>query len=288
MDSSEMREKVLQENKKQHNLYACLHDSVCSYIARRERFQFYSAMICRLLELDRRRLDECRVLEIGCGTGTWTPLFRRAKEYVGIDLSDEMIKIATSKYSTQNISFKVADVKSYLADQSNTFDLMVSSSFLHHLYDIDEIVLLASDSLNKGGCYLALHEPIQSLNPLSACQPIGACFNSHLTYLAGYDCDLKSHPWPTRVARLIKSLIPFKTQIKKAIGRTTEQGGGNSLDYVDFRLSQDSPFHPAIFANKIYPDLEVSFDMYSYYTFSALHRIFGDMNNYFYVKFEKQ
>ncbi|HYN08014.1 MAG TPA: class I SAM-dependent methyltransferase [Vicinamibacterales bacterium] len=70
-----------------------------------------------------------RVLDVGCGPGTNTPLFSQA-DYLGIDINPEYIASAKRRY---NRSFVTADVTAYDVDDSERFDVILVNSLLHHL-----------------------------------------------------------------------------------------------------------------------------------------------------------
>ena len=76
-----------------------------------------------------------RVIDIGCGDGTYTiELFDRGKpEYVyGADLANEAIKIAQQKKGNRKIFFEVQNVGS-LSYASDSFDIAHIRGALHHV-----------------------------------------------------------------------------------------------------------------------------------------------------------
>jgi SAM-dependent methyltransferase len=80
----------------------------------------------------------CRVLDVGCGPGTNTPLFAHA-DYLGIDINPNYIAHARKKHNRQ---FVVADVCTY--DQAATpgYDFILVNSFLHHVDDAGTSAIL--------------------------------------------------------------------------------------------------------------------------------------------------
>jgi len=74
------------------------------------------------------------ILDIGCGCGAVTfDLAQKAKKVIGIDLSEENIKIAKEKFCTPNIEYMVGDATQYLPGQE--FDVIVLSNVLEHIED---------------------------------------------------------------------------------------------------------------------------------------------------------
>ena len=96
------------------------------------------------------------VLEIGCGTGGFARrLAERSKHVLALDLSGEMIRIA-SEQSAQfpNIEFQLADVRDWpLAGES--FDCIATIATLHHV-PIRETLLKMKAALKPGGVLLVL------------------------------------------------------------------------------------------------------------------------------------
>ncbi len=72
-----------------------------------------------------------KVLDIGCGAGRVSEMFiDREIEYYGIDISEELIRIAKKKYPKAH--FLVGDATN-LPYQSDTFNIVVSIATIHHI-----------------------------------------------------------------------------------------------------------------------------------------------------------
>src|SRR5438105_94597 len=77
------------------------------------------------------------VLELGCGTGSFTrELARSGADIVAIDVSPELLEIAKSNCSAANVRFQIQNAYS-LSYSEAVFDSFVCSSVLHHL-EIEE------------------------------------------------------------------------------------------------------------------------------------------------------
>jgi len=70
-----------------------------------------------------------RVLDVGCGPGTNTPLFKHA-DYTGIEINPRYVEHARRKY---NRRFVVADVTTYEDERGADYDFILVNSFLHHI-----------------------------------------------------------------------------------------------------------------------------------------------------------
>ena len=80
-----------------------------------------------------------RVLDVPCGTGRFLQgLAHHVPHLVGADVSRDMIDLSRQRHSVKGrpvgrLEYVQCDAK-YLPFGSNTFDLVVSGRFLHHLY----------------------------------------------------------------------------------------------------------------------------------------------------------
>jgi SAM-dependent methyltransferase len=77
-----------------------------------------------------------RLLDIGCGTATHTPIYSKAVgssgRVIGIDSSEHLIQRAKANHVHGNTSFRVANVYS-LPFQSNSFEVVKEDRVLQHL-----------------------------------------------------------------------------------------------------------------------------------------------------------
>ncbi len=93
----------------------------------------YKKGLRRLIDLTVNQDD--RVLDVGCGTGSATVLAAAdASEVVGIDLSQDMIKLAEEKIRKEglsNIRFVTTSVDDYIPEKS--FDKVISSFMIPHV-----------------------------------------------------------------------------------------------------------------------------------------------------------
>jgi SAM-dependent methyltransferase len=116
-------------------------------VAARWGFEHYSdalKWICRQL-VSNLRSD--RVIDLGCGTGILAEQLQKVQpsiEYIGIDISPKMLKIASKKCPT--VSFIQADMREcrtwakYL--EPERFCTVVSAYALHHINDTEKIRLI--------------------------------------------------------------------------------------------------------------------------------------------------
>jgi demethylmenaquinone methyltransferase/2-methoxy-6-polyprenyl-1,4-benzoquinol methylase len=86
----------------------------------------------RLEEALRDFRPEGRVLEVACGTGTWTRrLISYADELTAVDSSADMIRLARAKVGETKVRFIEADIFSWHPGQ--TYDVVFFANWLSHV-----------------------------------------------------------------------------------------------------------------------------------------------------------
>ena len=93
---------------------------------------------------------EDRILDVGCGTGEFAPLFRSGKwevgsgkgegaRYLGVDLNAQYIEYARERYGGGGVAFEVVDA-TRMSFAAQSFDRALFVNCMHHF----------SDDLNRG------------------------------------------------------------------------------------------------------------------------------------------
>ena len=89
-----------------------------------------------------------RILDVGCGTGEFAPLFRSTKDevrstnegrYLGVDLNAQYIEYARERYGGPGMAFEVVDA-TRMSFAAHSFDRALFVNCMHHF----------SDELNRG------------------------------------------------------------------------------------------------------------------------------------------
>ncbi|OGU30458.1 MAG: hypothetical protein A2057_06580 [Ignavibacteria bacterium GWA2_35_9] len=123
-----------------------------SIAAERKRYKF------RYLPLLKDYPRNASILEIGCGRGFFLEFLRNQgyENLQGIDISEEQIKIASSK----KLNVDVADALQYLQMNKSSFDIILALDFVEHFNkeEITSIVRGVFEHLNKGGIFI-IHTP---------------------------------------------------------------------------------------------------------------------------------
>lgn len=115
-------------------------------------------------------LDRDRVLDLGCGAGYWAS--RIATSYpwmrvVGVDVGEDFITAANSRYRSDRVSFAIADFGA-LPFVDASFDCVYADNSLEHAYDVDGALAEAHRVLDAGGILVAA-VPSDGRNPAYAC-----------------------------------------------------------------------------------------------------------------------
>jgi len=99
--------------------------------------------------------SDATLMDFGCATGDSSVLFaKEVNKVVGIDYSDEMIRLANEKHKVENVSFLATTLDKYNA-QMHTFDIIVALNVLHLINDLDESIKLFSRFIKPNGYLIA-------------------------------------------------------------------------------------------------------------------------------------
>lgn len=124
------------------------------------------------------------ILDLGCGNGRLSELFKKVKSYVGVDFSETLIKQALSKNLGARHHFYVGSVielSKIREVYSMKYDLIILSGLLIYLNDEDiKELILEILKLSNSKCKIYLREPISILN-------------EKLSLIAHYSDELKTH-----------------------------------------------------------------------------------------------
>lgn len=97
-------------------------------------------------------IENINILDLGCGTGISGELFsKHTNKMVGIDLSEKMIAEAKKKdiYS----SLIISDITEYLNNNSEMYDIIISSDVLIYFGNLHNVFKGATKALHDGGLF---------------------------------------------------------------------------------------------------------------------------------------
>ena len=86
-------------------------------------------------------VKEKKILDLGCGYGENDKYCRDlgAKEILGIDISEHMIKIAEKNNTDENIKYKVMAMED-ISKIKEKFDIVISSLAFHYVKDYEKLI----------------------------------------------------------------------------------------------------------------------------------------------------
>ena len=97
-----------------------------------------------------------RVLDVACGTGVLIPdyLARGVESVTGVDISQEMIRIAREKFQQDNVDFICADVENAPLDE---YDVIMVYNAFPHFPEPEELIKSLVGHLAIGGTLTVAH-----------------------------------------------------------------------------------------------------------------------------------
>jgi ubiquinone/menaquinone biosynthesis C-methylase UbiE len=125
-------------------------------------------------------------LELGCGTGRLAnSLFQISNEVYGVDLSQEVLKIAKQKYPKLNLECSEVINLPY---PDNYFDMVIINGSLHHFFAVEKTFKEAHRVLKAGGAFVLLGEPnsefLKPYNPFFYTWALNRVFNKLFGFLS--------------------------------------------------------------------------------------------------------
>ena len=101
------------------------------------------------------KLDGLRVLDLGCGYGDNCKYFKEhgASYVLGIDLSSNMISVASEENKEEGIEYQVMAMED-ISTINKKFDLVVSSLAVHYVKDFNKLCGDVYNLLDDGGYFI--------------------------------------------------------------------------------------------------------------------------------------
>jgi len=278
-------------NAKAHDFHAQMHDRNVPYIHRKSTRAYYWKLLKDACNSHGRDFNGATVLEIGCGTGTFTDLVlsNGVSNFCGIDVSPKMIDVARSKTNDKRALYEVSALEFFADKHKSEFDIIFSVSFIHHLADVEYGLNLIKQMLKTNGVYVGLHE-LKNHRQLTFVERI----DHDLQYLFGYSGSIHI-PIHVRIKNLFKNIIislslrfvmikwflnkymKLKKYIRYRLQMSNKKVGSYDLDkssinYVDYQLNEEfSLTQKAGHLGEVIP--------YSYFGFIELLKVSKPLNH---------
>lgn len=103
---------------------------------------------------ERTRLDDARILDVGCGGGLLSEALAQCSARVtAIDLAEDLVKVAKlhGLESGVEVDYRVQSVESLAAEQPGSFDAVTCMEMLEHVPDPAAILKACATLLKPGG-----------------------------------------------------------------------------------------------------------------------------------------
>ncbi|MCD9096615.1 bifunctional 2-polyprenyl-6-hydroxyphenol methylase/3-demethylubiquinol 3-O-methyltransferase UbiG [Luteimonas fraxinea] len=103
---------------------------------------------------ERTRLDDARILDVGCGGGLLSEaLAQRSARVTAIDLAEDLVKVAKlhGLESGVQVDYRVQSVEALAAEQPGSFDAVTCMEMLEHVPDPASILKACATLLKPGG-----------------------------------------------------------------------------------------------------------------------------------------
>ncbi|MDG1063312.1 MAG: class I SAM-dependent methyltransferase [Flavobacteriaceae bacterium] len=124
-------------------------------------------------------LSHLKVLDLGCYEGNALSLYlaENSKAYIGIDLSDNGIKVLNTKLS--HLPNARGEAVDFLSEEfrETDFDLIYAYGVLHHFKDVEMLAKKLSEKLKHGGKIIA-YDPLKTSFPIWIIRSIYRPFQS--------------------------------------------------------------------------------------------------------------
>ena len=97
------------------------------------------------------------VLDVACGTGVLVPdyLERNVASVTGVDISPEMVRIASEKFTSEKVRFLCCDVEKL--EDSRRYDCIVVYNAFPHFPDPENLIRTLAGRLKPGGSLTVAH-----------------------------------------------------------------------------------------------------------------------------------
>lgn len=103
---------------------------------------------------ERTRLDDARILDVGCGGGLLSEaLAQRGARVTAIDLAEDLVKVAKlhGLESGVQVDYRLQSVEALAAEQPGSFDAVTCMEMLEHVPDPAAILKACATLLKPGG-----------------------------------------------------------------------------------------------------------------------------------------
>ena len=159
---SDQYRKIAEANRVFYAQNAATYDSSETCVTDRKGQEALERDLDRVLEAAGKQPSQLKALDACGGSGNISlKLLRRGVNVTLADISAELQGIFQRKCAERGYTPTVVctEIGSFLTSSAEPFDLIVFSSALHHLENIDEVLKLAHARLTPGGLLFSIFDP---------------------------------------------------------------------------------------------------------------------------------
>lgn len=156
---------VAEANRRYYAQTADLYDSTETCVTGKAAQAELERDLDRVLSLIGKPAGEVAALDACGGSGNVSlKLLRRGVRVTVADISAELLAILRRKAEAAGLAPEICcgEVGAFFENTEREFDLITFSSALHHLQDIERVLLLAIARLRPGGILYTVHDPTSS------------------------------------------------------------------------------------------------------------------------------
>jgi 2-polyprenyl-3-methyl-5-hydroxy-6-metoxy-1,4-benzoquinol methylase len=127
--------------------------------------QFYITTVSKVFEYANRFTTIPRVLDLGAGEGSATlPFLELGARVTAVDISENQLEELRNKCQQQygdRLIVKCQDIYDSLSNSQDQYDIIVASSFLHHIPDYLGLIQKSLPLLTPHGQFFSFQDPIR-------------------------------------------------------------------------------------------------------------------------------
>jgi len=159
---TEAYRKIAEANRAYYSQTAGLYDATETCVQDEEVQGQLESDLDRVLAAVNKPVREVSALDACGGSGNISmKLLRRGAKVVLADISPQLLELFQKKAAAAGYQSEIvcSEVASFLGDGGRAFDLIVFSSALHHIENIDGVLGLAYQRLAPGGLLFTVFDP---------------------------------------------------------------------------------------------------------------------------------
>jgi 2-polyprenyl-3-methyl-5-hydroxy-6-metoxy-1,4-benzoquinol methylase len=154
--------KIASANRLYYAQTATQYDSTETCVTDAQAQALLETDLDRILQLLQRPAAQVRALDACGGSGNISlKLLRRGVQVTLADISEELQAIFRRKCAAASFNPKIhtGEIAAFLSGSEERFDLIVFSSALHHLENVEAVLRLARERLAPGGLLFTVFDP---------------------------------------------------------------------------------------------------------------------------------